>query len=47
LAFGEAFGADVEGAIETGTGVLPGDDRGEFDELAFGELLAQGGVESV
>jgi hypothetical protein len=47
LALGKAFGGDVEGAVETGAGVFPGDDGGEFDELAFGELPAQGGVEFV
>ena len=47
LAFGEAFGGDVESAVETRAGVFPGDDGGELDELPLGELLAQRGVEFV
>lgn len=47
LAFREAFGGDVERAVETRAGVFPGDDGRELDELALGELLAQRGVEIV
>jgi len=39
LAFGEAFGGDLEGSVETSAGVFPSDDGGELDELALGELL--------
>jgi hypothetical protein len=45
--FGESFGFDGEGAVETGTGIFPGNDGGEFDELALGKLCAQGGVKFV
>jgi len=47
LALEEAFGGDVEGAVEAGAGILPSDDGGEFNELALGELPSQGGVEFV
>jgi hypothetical protein len=46
-ALGKTFGRDGVDAVETGAGVFPGDYGGEFDELAFGEVLAEGGVESV
>jgi len=46
-ALGEAFGLDVVDAVETGASVFPGDYSGEFDELAFGEVLAERGVEFV
>lgn len=44
LSFREAFGGDVESAVETSASVFPGDHGREFDELAFGELLAECGV---
>lgn len=47
LAFRKAFGGDGVHAVETGAGVFPGDYGDEFDQLAFGELLAQGVVEFV
>ena len=47
FAFREAFRLDVVDAVETGTRVFPGDDSGEFNELAFREVEAQSGVEFV
>jgi hypothetical protein len=38
---------NVVDAVETGAGVFPGDYGGEFDELAFGKVLTEGGVEFV
>ncbi len=33
--FREAFGGDGESAVETGAGVFPGNNGGEFDELGL------------
>jgi hypothetical protein len=43
----ESFGFDGKGAVETGAGVFPSDDGGEFDELALGKPCEQFGVEIV
>jgi hypothetical protein len=47
LALGKALGGNVESAIEARTGVFPGDDRRELDQLAFGESMTKRGVELV
>ena len=47
LAFGESLRRYVEGAIEARPGVFPGDDGGEFDELALREMSAERSVEFV
>jgi hypothetical protein len=47
LALREIVGGDSEDAIETGAGVFPGDDRGQFDELGLGKVLAECRVEFV
>jgi hypothetical protein len=47
LTLGEAFGRDIVDTIKTGPRIFPSDDGGEFNELALGEVGAQGGVELV
>jgi hypothetical protein len=47
LTLGEAFSRDIVDTIKTSTRIFPGDHRSEFNELAIGEVGAQGGVEFV
>jgi hypothetical protein len=47
LTLGEAFGGDIVDTIETGTRIFPGDDGRKFDQLAFGELLAERRIEFI
>jgi hypothetical protein len=47
LPFGEVLRGDVEGPIETGTGVFPGNYGGEFDEFGVRKVAAESRIEFV
>jgi hypothetical protein len=47
VALGEALGGDVVDAVKTSAGIFPSDYGSEFDELTFGEVLAERGVEFI
>lgn len=47
VAFGEALGGNGESAVETGAGVLPGNDGREFDQLGLREVMTKGGIKFV